>query len=83
MPKVAKAWVYFLHEKSEAFVMFKTFKTYVEKEVGVYITCLRRNKGGEFSLKEFEIFLMVKEFPGHYLRPILLSKMESLKGKKR
>jgi hypothetical protein len=36
-----KAWTYFLVKKSEALVMFKRFKSYVEKEVGGYIKCLR------------------------------------------
>jgi hypothetical protein len=44
-----KAWIYFLHEKSEAFGMFKIFKAYVEKEVGAFITCLRTDRDGEFT----------------------------------
>lgn len=40
-----KTWVYFLHEKSEAFVTFKNFKACVEKEIGTYITCLRTDRG--------------------------------------
>lgn len=48
-----KTWVYFLNEKSEAFVTFKNYKTYMEKEIGVHIACLRTNKGGEFILNEF------------------------------
>lgn len=51
-----KAWIYFLHEKSEAFGMFKIFKAYVEKEVGAFITCLRTDRGGEFTSNEFEEF---------------------------
>lgn len=30
-----KTWVYFLHEKSEAFATFKIFKASVEKENGI------------------------------------------------
>jgi len=42
-------WIYFLHEKLEAFVMFKIFKVCVEKESGVNIASLRTNKGVEFT----------------------------------
>lgn len=34
--------------------MFKRFKASVEKEVGMCITCLRVDRGGEFTLMEFE-----------------------------
>lgn len=51
-----KTWIYFLHEKLEAFTMLKSFKACVEKEVGVYITCLRTDKGGEFTSNEFGEF---------------------------
>ena len=36
-----KSWVYFLSEKSEAFICFKDFKCLVEKEVGSNLCCLR------------------------------------------
>lgn len=48
-----KTWVYFLHEKSEAFTTFKFFKISVEKEIGAFITCLRTDRGGEFTSNEF------------------------------
>ena len=51
-----KNWVYFLHEKSESFVTLKNDKAYVEKDIGAYITCLRTNKGGEFTSNEFGEF---------------------------
>ncbi|CAL8151793.1 unnamed protein product [Prunus armeniaca] len=51
-----KAWTYFLVEKSEALSMFKHFKSYVEKEVGGYIKCLRTDRGGEFTSLEFNEF---------------------------
>lgn len=51
-----KTWVYFLHEKSEAFVAFKNFKACVEKEISAYITCLRTDRGGEFNSNEFVEF---------------------------
>lgn len=51
-----KIWVYFLHEKSEAFAVFKTYKAGVEKEIGELIMCLRTDRGGEFNSSEFSEF---------------------------
>ena len=51
-----KTWVYFLKQKSEAFVAFKNFKSLVEKESGYEIKSLRSNRGGEFTSKEFNDF---------------------------
>lgn len=36
--------------------MFKRFKAGVEKEIGMCITCLRTDRGGEFTSMEFEEF---------------------------
>ena len=35
-----KTWVYFLTEKSEAFVVFKSFKIHVDKETNSFIRAL-------------------------------------------
>lgn len=51
-----KTWSYFLTEKSETFGAFKKFKATVEKESGVSICCLRTDRGGEFTSKEFNQF---------------------------
>lgn len=51
-----KTWIYFLHEKSEAFTAFKNYKASVEKETGEFIICLRTDRGGEFTSREFEEF---------------------------
>jgi transposase InsO family protein len=51
-----KMWSYFLTEKSEAFTMFKYFKALVEKEIGSSISCLRTDRGGEFTSIEFNEF---------------------------
>ncbi|CAL2259306.1 unnamed protein product [Prunus armeniaca] len=51
-----KAWVYFLVEKSKAFNYFKCFKTMVEKETGLFVKCLRTDRGGEFNSNEFNDF---------------------------
>ena len=49
-----KTWVYFLKEKSEVFENFKKFKTHVEKDSGLVIKAMRSNRGGEFTLNEFQ-----------------------------
>lgn len=51
-----KAWVYFFTEKSGAFNSFKCFKTMVEKETGLFIKCLRTDRGGESNSKKFNEF---------------------------
>ncbi|GJR46733.1 retrovirus-related pol polyprotein from transposon TNT 1-94 [Tanacetum coccineum] len=51
-----KVWVYFLVTKSEAFVVFKQYKSRVEKESGVAIKGLRTDRGGEFTSVEFTNF---------------------------
>ena len=56
MTVLEKHGLIFLVEKSEALIMFKRFKIYVEKEVGGYIKCLRTNRGGEFTSLEFNEF---------------------------
>ena len=48
-----KTWVYFLHAKFETFSAFKSFKARVEKEAHATITCLRTDRGGEFTSEEF------------------------------
>ena len=49
--------VYFLQEKSEAFVAFKNYKAPVEKEVGSPIKVLRTDRGEEYNSHEFANFL--------------------------
>ena len=43
-------------QKSDAFQMFKWYLTRVEKETGKSLKCLRLDRGGEFTSREFEIF---------------------------
>lgn len=43
-----------LKEKLEALKKFKIFKAHVENEKYVKIKCLRLDRGGEFSSREFE-----------------------------
>lgn len=56
-----KTWVYFLVEKSEAFVIFKSFKARVEMETGRFIRSLRTDRGGEFTSQKFTNFCDVNE----------------------
>ena len=49
-------WVAFLKEEYEAFDKLKIFKNRVENESGVKIKCLRFDRGGEFTSREFNIF---------------------------
>lgn len=51
-----KTWVYFLAEKGEAFTSFKLFKNRVEKDTGSSLKCLRTDRGGEFTSREFTDF---------------------------
>lgn len=51
-----KAWAHFLSEKSEAFAQFKMFKRKVEIETDKHIKCLRTDRGGEYTSREFSDF---------------------------
>ena len=51
-----KIWVYFLQEKFESFVAFKSYKTLVEKEVGNPIKVLHMDRDGEYNSHEFANF---------------------------
>ena len=43
-------------EKSEAFHQFKAFKAFVEKQTGLFIKCLRTDRGGEYNSIAFKEF---------------------------
>lgn len=49
-----KTWIFFALEKSEAFQLFKMFKSSVEKDTGMFIKCLRTDRGGEYNSTEFK-----------------------------
>jgi hypothetical protein len=51
-----KTWVYFLVNKSSALDHFKKFRSMVEKETVENITCLRTDRGGEFTSQEFKTY---------------------------
>jgi transposase InsO family protein len=45
--------LYLLKQKSEAFDVFKKFKSMVENKSGQTIKILRSHRGGEYKLNEF------------------------------
>ena len=49
-------WIYFIKYKSETFECFKNLKALVENEKDSKIKCLRTDRGGEFTSKEFNEF---------------------------
>ena len=49
-------WVYFIKYKSEPFSCFNNLNALVENEKGSKIKCLRTDRGGEFTSKEFDEF---------------------------
>jgi len=53
-----KLWVYFLKEKSAAFIVFKNFKALVENQSGHKLVTLRSDRGGEYTSKEFDKYCM-------------------------
>ena len=57
-----KTWVYFLTEKSKAFVVFKSFKIHVENETNSFIRVLHTNRGKGFTSQEFTNFCDVKVY---------------------
>lgn len=52
--------VMFLKKCSDAFQMFKWYLAMVEKEIGKSLKCLRLDRGGEFTSKEFKTFCIDK-----------------------
>ena len=48
--------IMFLKQKLDAFQMFKWYLAKVEKETWKSLKCLRSDRGGEFTSKEFEEF---------------------------
>lgn len=48
--------MYFVLEKSEAFNTFNMFKAFVEKQSGLFVKCLRLDRGGEYNSSEFKDF---------------------------
>ena len=49
-------WVAFLKEKSDEYQSFKKFKNLVESESEEHVKCFRTDRGGEFSLEDFNAY---------------------------
>jgi hypothetical protein len=45
-----------MRQKTDVFVIFKKFKTFVEKQSGRFIKMLRSDRGKEYTLNEFNKF---------------------------
>lgn len=50
-------WIYFLKRKSEAFTVFKRFKSHVETQLNSKLGTLRSDRGGEYLSTEFSQYL--------------------------
>ena len=56
--------IMFLKKKYDAFQMFKWYLARVEKKIGKSLKCLRSNRGGEFTSREFDVFYNDKGIKG-------------------
>lgn len=61
-------WAHFLKHKSKAFDMFVSFKNMIGNQTRRRIKCLRSNRGGEFTSKDF-----VEYYEKHGIRRQLLA----------
>lgn len=52
-----RTWVYFLKYKSDVFDSFRIFKTFVEKQSGLYVRCIHIDNGGGICALGFQRFL--------------------------
>jgi len=63
-------WIYFLNHKFGTLGCFQLFQSFVEKQSGYYIRCLRTNRGAEYISIEFYKFCkehgIYKEFTMRY-----------------
>lgn len=64
-----KMWVYMLKEKSEAFEVFKKFRSMVEKESGCEIKVFRTDRGGEFCSNDFTNYCELAGISRQYTAP--------------
>ena len=60
-----KSWAYLLAEKSEAFQHFKVFQKTIEKEKGLYVKCLRTDRGENLIQKDSMISTSKEELRGN------------------
>ena len=76
-------WVSFLKEKLEAFEKFKVFKNRLENESSVTIKCLRYDRGGDFTSREFNMFCEENGIKRQLSSPYSPEKNEIAKRRKR
>lgn len=62
-------WTILMSEKSEAFSKFKHFKALVEQETSKKIKTFRTDRGGEFTLHEFQEFCAGSGIKRHLTAP--------------
>jgi len=62
-------YVFLIKHKSETFEKFKEFRNEVEKQTGMYIKCLRSDRGGEYMSSEFSDYLKENGILAQYSPP--------------
>lgn len=62
-------WTYLLKGKGDAFSHFKKFTALVEKEIDKPLKCFRSDRGGEFTLHEFNTFCEEKGIKQYLTTP--------------
>eukprot|EP01018_Ginkgo_biloba_P029855 Gb_06978 [translate_table: standard] len=66
-----KIWVYFLKEKSEAFMKFVEFRAMAERQSGYKLRILRSDNGGEYISNEFKDFYRKVGIQKQYTTPYI------------
>ena len=74
-------WIFFMKENSDTFSKFQEFKMMVEGEVGVEISCLHSDNGGEYTSDEFDQYLHVCEMQHQFMCQNVTTKWCSRKKK--
>lgn len=68
-------WLYLIKTKSEELKIFQRFKVMVDKQSEKSLKVLRTDRGGEYTLNEFEEFCVKMAFNMRLLPSILLNIM--------
>jgi len=59
--------------------VFKKFKIRVKKEIDAYVTCLRTNKGDEFTSNEYKEFCLSYNINRQLIKRVLFMKSSKKK----
>ena len=62
-----KVWVFFMKQKSDAFLTFKDWKAVIKKKTERQVKCLCTNNGFEFYFDEFNTLCKKKGIVGHHI----------------